>query len=196
MKNKRIFRVELFRKEYNNLIKNIVNQGNNYNNSGIGYARGIEVFYKDKRTIRNADFWISYSFLDTERKYQDYPISTTPSFAAKHTLSIVYKHWVGVINSMLGFSYSYSSGRPFYNPNKPDNEFLTDFTPDYHNVDINISKMLKVFGKKSVIYASVHNVLGQEQIFGYHYLPDDIGRIPIKPSSVYSFFIGCFISTY
>ena len=196
MRNKKTFRIELFNKEYDNLIKNIANQNNSFSNSGTGYARGIELFYRDKRSIPNADYWISYSFLDTERDYRDFPITATPSFAAKHNVSFVYKHWVSRINSMLGFSYSYSSGRPYFNPDRPENEFHKDKTANYHNIDINISKMTKILGKKAVVYASLRNVLGQEHIFGYHYLPDGSGRIPIRPSSVRSFFIGCFISTY
>ena len=196
MRNKRTFRIELFNKEYDNLIKNIANRDNSFNNLGTGYARGIELFYRDKKSIPNADYWISYSLLDTERDYHDFPIAATPAFAAKHKVSFIYKHWVSRINSMPGFSYLYSSGRPYFNPSRPENEFHNDYTEDYHNIDINISKMTKIFGKKTVVYASIRNVLGQEHIFGYRYLPDGSGRIPIKPSSVRSFFIGCFISTY
>ncbi len=196
MKNKTTFRVELFKKEYQHLIKNILSQNNSFDNSGSGYANGIEFFYRNKGLIRNVDFWLSYSYLDTERNYRNYPITATPSFAAKHTFSFVYKHWVSKINSMLGLSYAYSSGRPYCNPTKPDDEFHSDRTSEYHNLDLSISKMTKILGKNAVIFASLKNVLGQNQIFGYHYLPNDLGRIPIRPSSIRSFFIGCFISTY
>lgn len=196
MKNNRTFRIEFYNKKYDNLMKNIANQDNIFNNSGIGYARGIDLFWRDKKNIPNADYWISYSFLDTERDYRDFPISATPHFAAKHKLSLVYKHWIGKINSILGFSYTYSSGRPYFNPNRPDNEFHKDKTADYHNLDINISKMTTIFNKRAVIYTSLRNVLGQKHIFGYHYLPDGSGKIPVRPTSVRSFFIGCFISTY
>ncbi len=196
MKNKSTFRVELFKKGYQHLIKNILNEPNSFDNSGSGYANGIEFFYRNKGLIPNADLWLSYSYLDTKRDYRNYPISATPSFAAKHTFSFVYKHWINKLNSMLGLSYAYSSGRPYYNPVKPDSEFHTDRTAAYHNLDINISKMAKLLGKNAVIFASLKNVLGQDQIFGYHYLPNDLGRIPIRPSSIRSFFIGCFISTY
>ncbi len=196
MKNKKTFRFEVFYKKYGQLIKNLDGQDKGFNNTGNGYARGIELFYRDKNTIRNADFWISYSFLDTERDYRDFPLAATPTFAAKHKVAFIYKHWVKEINSMLGLSYTYTTGRPYYNPEKPSNEFNSDYTADYKNLDLNISKITKMFGRKTVIYASVQNVLGQEHIFGYHYLPNNAGRIPITPSGVRSFFIGCFISTY
>ena len=45
-----------------------------------------------KRASGNADFWISYSFLDTKRRFLDYPIETQPTFAAdSNVLSVVYK---------------------------------------------------------------------------------------------------------
>ncbi len=196
MKNKRVFRVELYDKEYKNLIKDIPNLQNRYNNAGTGYARGIEIFWRDQKTIPGADYWISYSYLDTKRDYQDFPVEATPGFTAKHNLSFVYKHWVSLINSMLGFNYSYSSGRPYYNPNRPENEFHKDYTKEYHNLDINISKITVLFKRRAVIYSSLRNVFGNEHIFGYHYLPDGNSRIPVTPVSKRSFFIGLFISTY
>lgn len=196
MNNKRIFRIELYDKEYNDLIKDIPDVQNTYNNSGTGYARGIDIFWRDEKTIPLADYWISYSYLDTKRDYRDFPKEAVPDFAAKHNLSFVYKHWVGLINSMVGFNYSYSSGRPYYDPNRPENKFHTDYTKEYHNLDINISKITKLFNRRTVIYSSLRNVLGNEHIFGYHYLPDGNSRIPISPVSKRSFFIGLFISTY
>ncbi|MCK4664932.1 MAG: TonB-dependent receptor [Bacteroidales bacterium] len=196
MKNKRTFRIELFDKEYDNLIKNITNQDDKFNNSGTGYAKGIELFWRDKKSIKNADYWISYSFLDTKRKYRDYPIAASPSFTSKHTLSVVYKHWVSLINSMLSLSCSYSSGRPYYNPTRSQDEFLKDQTNDYFDLSLNISKMTTLLGRRTVIFTSFRNILGQKHIFGYKYLPNGTGRIPIYPSSIRSLFIGVFISTY
>lgn len=196
MKDKRIFRIELYDKEYRGLIKNIPGQDKAYNNLGSGNARGVDIFWRDEKTIPNADYWISYSFLDTKREYHDFPIAAAPDFTSKHNLSVVYKHWLKRINSMVGFTYSYSSGRPYFNPQRPDNEFNKDRTNTYNNLSVNISKMTKVLGRSSVVYASLENILGEDHIFGYHYLPDNSGRIPIRPSSVRSFFIGFFISTY
>jgi len=196
MNNNRTFRIECFNKKYDQLIKNITELTNSFNNSGDGYARGVEVFWRDEKTIKNADYWISYSFLDTKRNYRDYPIQACPTFAAKHTLSIIYKQWISRISSMIGLSYSYSSGRPYYDPSKPDEKFHSDYTQSYKNLDINLSKMTTLWKRKAVIFFSFRNVLGQKHIFGYRYLPDGSGRIPIFPSSIRSFFLGCFISTY
>jgi hypothetical protein len=196
MKNRRIFRIELYDKEYRKLVKYGPEGEHVYNNSGFGFARGIDIFWRDQKSIPNADYWISYSFLYTKRLYRDYPVEAVPDFASKHNLSFVYKHWFGIVNSYIGLTYSFASGRPYYNPNRPESEFHMDITPVYSNLSINISKMLSIFGRSSVIYISLDNVTGTSQIFGYHYLPDNRGKIPIQPSSVRSFFIGFFISTY
>jgi hypothetical protein len=66
LKDKKTFRIEGFYKAYKSLIK--------YNddlltNNGNGYAKGIELFWRDNETLKGVDYWISYSFLDTKRNY-------------------------------------------------------------------------------------------------------------------------------
>jgi hypothetical protein len=67
--NDRIFRVEGFYKKYEDLVKTYPD----YNNSGTGFAKGVELFLRDKKTFKNLDYWISYSYLDTKRDYLNYP---------------------------------------------------------------------------------------------------------------------------
>ena len=47
------------------------------------------MFLRDKKTFKNIDYWISYSYLDTKRDFQNYPAELEPNFAAKHTASSV-----------------------------------------------------------------------------------------------------------
>ena len=35
-------------------------------NSGFGDAKGIEFFWRDKKTIKNLDYWISYCYINTK----------------------------------------------------------------------------------------------------------------------------------
>ncbi|MFN0276557.1 MAG: TonB-dependent receptor, partial [Chitinophagales bacterium] len=63
----RTFRVELYYKQYENLLSETelpVNGEIGLENGGSGYARGIDIFFRDKKTFENVDYWISYSFLD------------------------------------------------------------------------------------------------------------------------------------
>ena len=81
----RIFRVEAFYKKYADLVKTYPS----YSNDGTGYAKGFELFFRDKKTFKNLDYWISYSYLNTKRDYLNYPGKLQPYFAAPHTASIV-----------------------------------------------------------------------------------------------------------
>jgi hypothetical protein len=164
--DRKTFRIEAYHKKYSQLVK--FENGNPLitNNEGSGYANGIELFWRDSETIKNADYWVSYSFLDTKRDYLNYPIAAAPSFASAHNLSIVYKHFIPKLKSQLGFTYSYSSGRRYYNPNKPASEFNSDSTPSYHDISVNVSYLPK---SNLIIYASCTNLLGRDNIFGYQY---------------------------
>ena len=85
------------------------------NNNGFGDAKGIEFFWRDKKTIKNLDYWISYSYLDTKRDFLNFPYAITPNFAAKHTASLVMKKFVQTWKMQFNAAYNYASGRPYYN---------------------------------------------------------------------------------
>ncbi|HMG15397.1 MAG TPA: TonB-dependent receptor, partial [Saprospiraceae bacterium] len=125
-KDNRTFRIEAYYKDYDQLLKQQSLEPDLFDNSGYGYAKGIDVFYRDTKTFKNTDFWISYSLLDTKRDYLNYPKEVQPSFAASNVLNIVYKYWINAVNTSLGATYTYASGRPYFNPNNPD--FLADRT--------------------------------------------------------------------
>ncbi len=166
MTHRRTFRVEAYYKRYDQLTK--FENGNPYrlNNQGNGYAKGVELFWRDNATIKNVDYWVSYSFLDTRRDYLNFPSSAIPSFASAHNLSFVYKHFITSWKSQLGFTYSYSSARTYYNPNKPADEFNTDKTPSYQDLSANVAYLPR---NNLIIYLSCTNLLGRDNIFGYEY---------------------------
>jgi hypothetical protein len=165
-----------------------------YTNSGDGFAKGFDVFWRDKQTLRYVDYWISYSYLDTKRNYRNFPVSATPAFAAKHTLSIVYKHFIPKLNLQTGFTYAVNSGRPYYNPNRPSAEYLTDYTKPYQNLSINGSYLTSVFKSFAVVVFSVTNVLGFNNVFSYRYSSDGTRREEVGPTSTRFVFIGMFIN--
>jgi hypothetical protein len=167
----RTFRIEAYYKRYNALIK-FEGEGVNIRNSGYGFARGVEVFWRDDQSIRNADYWISYSLLHTRRNYLDFPVESRPSFASTHNLSVVYKHFVEALKSQFGLTYAYASGRVFNNPNEA--EFNNRVTPAYHDVSFNWSYLPH---PSLIIYFSCTNLLRRDNIFGYVFgdSPDQYG---------------------
>ncbi len=195
--DQRTFRAEAYYKDYDQLVQYNQVDITGYDklsNSGYGYAAGLDVFWRDNKTIRNVDYWLSYSFLDTERLYRDFPNSSVPHFASRHNFSFVYKHFIQQIQTQIGLTYAYGSGRPYNDPNM--DVFNAKVTPDYHDLSMNFSYLLKT---NFIIHFSVTNVLGRDNIFGYQYslVPDQNGAyagIPIGQPAKRFIFLGVFIT--
>jgi hypothetical protein len=186
--DKRTFRAEAYYKTYHDL-PTFFPEGSS---RGTGYASGLDLFWRDKKTIPYADYWISYSFLDTKREYLDYPEEAVPPFAATHTLSVVYKQTIPKINLNLGCTYVFSSGRTYYNPNNP--VFLGDETPDYHNVSLNASYITTIFRQFTVIAISATNIFGFDHVHSYRYSTDGTNSLAIGDPAKRAYFIGMFMS--
>jgi hypothetical protein len=196
----RTFRIEGYYKQYNNLVRYNPAQPylpGSYNNSGNGYARGIDIFWRDRKSIKNGDYWISYSLLDTRRNYKDYPQEAIPAFASKHNLAIVYKHFIPKLQTQAGATYSFASGRPYHNPNHEG--FNQSRTPNYHDLSLNLSYLTNLWGNFTVIYVSATNLLGSNHVFGYRYAnsPDETGNyssLEVGPPAKRFLFAGAFIN--
>jgi hypothetical protein len=202
--NDRIFRTEAYYKKYEDLIKQIPvsTSYTTYNNSGDGYAKGLDVFFRDKKTFKNLDYWVSYSYIDTKRDYNNFPDLLQPNFAANHNLSIVTKRFFTEIKSGFNLTYSWASGRPYYNILTDVNNkyFIADQgkAKTYNNLSFSAEWVPSV-GKENaksfiVLFASVNNILGANNVFGYNYSFDGNYRQPVTPTSKRFYFIGCFIS--
>ncbi|MBO6661255.1 MAG: TonB-dependent receptor [Roseivirga sp.] len=167
IKNDRIFRVETYYKDYEDLVKFEVERDfdpNNYNNNGFGSAKGLDVFWRDNKSIKNTDYWVSYSYVDSEREYQNFDQLMTPSFLSAHNFSVVVKHMIDPIRTQVGASYNFASARHFHNPNEAG--FQNSSTPAYHDVSLNAAVLLK---QNIILYMSSSNIFGRENIFGYEY---------------------------
>ena len=182
------FRIELYQKDYDQLVRQA---GLDYNNNGFGHAKGIDFFWRDKALLPGLDYWLSYSLLDAERLYRDFPTAATPTFTTRHTLNLVANYRTNA-RTRVGLSYTYASGRPYHNPNNP--EFLSDRTNDYHNLNLNASYLTSISGNFTVLYISFRNPLQFEQVFGYTYSDDGENRVARRPASDWSIFAGVSIS--
>jgi outer membrane cobalamin receptor len=194
-KDNQTFRAEAYYKEYSNLVK-YDTQESAYNsvfsNKGSAYAKGLDLFWRDGKSIKNLEYWVSYSYIDTERDYKNYPTTATPSFVADHSLSIVTKYLITDWRSQVGFTNSFSSGRPYNNPN--ERQFMNGKTKAYNSLSFNWAYLIS---QQKILYFSVSNVLGTQNIFGYDYAnsPDSSGfynRKEITPTADRFFFVGFF----
>jgi vitamin B12 transporter len=203
MSKDRIFRVEAYYKKYEDLIKTIpINYFySTYNNSGSGYAKGIELFWRDKKSIKDFDYWISYSYLDTKRNYLNYTSQLTPNFAATHTASIVMKRFFTKIKSGVNLTYSYATGRPYYNfmlNGTKYNLAESGKTKDYNSLNFSAEYVPTIGNPKAktfvVLFASVSNVLGYNSVYGYNFSYSGQYKQAITPPANRFYFIGCFLS--
>jgi len=195
VKDNKILRAEVYRKTYDNLLKyntEMPEFDSEYSNSGSGYAQGLDLFWRDNASIKNTDYWLSYSYLDTQRNYQNFPEQATPNFVNKHNFSAVAKYWIEDWKSQVGFSYTFASGRPYTNPNT--NTFLGEKTKAYNSISLNWAYLIS---QQKILYCSVNNVLGFKNINGYQYAntPDvngNFSRQALQPAADQFFFVGFF----
>ncbi|MEO6490023.1 MAG: TonB-dependent receptor [Ferruginibacter sp.] len=204
--NKRIFRTELFYKKYDDLYKTAAGPTGREvaaNNNGYGYARGLEIFWRDKKSIENLDYWISYSYLDTKRDFLNYPGSIQPSFAAKHTASLVLKKFVLPWKTGFNASYTFASGRPYYNLKYDGGTGKYNIADQGRTINYNslgfslnyLPNLGKTSKKAFIVWVlSVTNVLGQKQVFGYNYSSLNDRKVAVTPSYNRFVYIGCFLS--
>lgn len=191
----RTLRAEAYYKDYNKLVKYNTEEPvffSDFTNTGSGYATGIDLFWRDNATINNLEYWLSYSFLNTKRDYQNFTELATPNFAPKHSFSAVTKYWVTDLRSQMGLSYTFGSGRPYDNPNNP--QFLNEKTKAYNNISFNWAYLID---QQKILYFSVSNVFGFNNISNYEYAntpnPDgSFNRLAIRPPADSFFFVGFF----
>ncbi len=200
------FRTEVFYKKYDKLYKTAPNNNGREvaaNNFGYGYAKGIEVFWRDKKTFKNVDYWLSYSYLDTKRDFLNYPVSIEPSFAANHTASFVFKRFVLPWKTGFNVSYNFATGRPYYNiayDNASGKYLINDQgkTINYNSMSFSINYLPNLGKKEAKTFAvwvlGINNILNQNQIFTYNYNNAGTRKEAVTPPSRRFVFIGCFLS--
>lgn len=212
----RSLRFEAFYKKYDELIKTTALSNINpfitnnqyqvaYDNGGSGFAKGIELFWRDKKTFKDIDYWLTYSYLDSKRDFLNYPFSLAPNFASKHTFNAVAKKFVMDWKTGFNLSYTYSKGRPYYNiMTKEVNGELINYLDDsgklkdYSGLNFSINYVPSV-GKKyaksfTVFVLSINNILGNKNIYGYNYSADGNSRTAVRPPVNTFVFVGVFVS--
>jgi len=163
-------RIEAYNKTYDNLVKfqdEYSIAPGNYTNTGYGYSRGIDVFWRNQQEFGKSDYWVSYSWNDSKRNYRGFSQPATPHYVSEHNLSVVYKKFFPKISSFISATYSFASGRPYFNPNNP--EFMKDKTKTYNDLSMGFTHMMYLFQTQTVVHLIVNNIPGFNNVFGYTY---------------------------
>ncbi|WP_027392164.1 TonB-dependent receptor [Aquimarina latercula] len=191
----RTLRAEGYYKSYNSLVKfdtDLPEFDSFYNNNGDGYAAGLDLYWRDNKSIKNFEYWASYSYLDTKRNYRNYPERATPNFAAKHNLSVVGKYWAKDWKSLISATYNFASGRPYTDPNTIN--FLGEKTRTFNSLNMSWAYLIS---QQKILFVSVSNVLGFDNVFNYQYantpnINGDFARRAIRPTADRFFIVGFF----
>lgn len=184
-------KTEFYYKKYSNLW---LWKDNQYTSGGYGDSKGFDVYFADDRSIKNLKYSASYSYNDSKRLYSNFTELAVPSFASKHNIRLNAQYFISPIKTYLGITHTFTSGRPYNNPALPG--FNQSKTPVYNSLDANASILLS---KKVILYTSLSNVLGRDNIFTYRYAQQAssngfFNNEPITASRKRFFYVGIFIS--
>jgi hypothetical protein len=96
-------------------------------------------------------------------------------------------------------SYSYASGRPYYNPNRPASEFMKDRTIDFNTLGFQFNYLTQIKKSYAVLIFNMSNVLGQRQVYNYHFASNkgvdgNYRSEAITPMAKRFFFVGVYLS--
>lgn len=195
-KEGRTLRAEAFYKGYHQLVtfNGHPQAPQNIKQDGEGYAQGMDIFYRDQKTIKNTDFWITYSFVDSKRKFAQFISAVQPGFAPRHNGSIVVKHFIPALQSQLGTSFSINDGYTYTDPNMPGE--MNQRTKAFHDLSISWSYLPK---PNLIIHLACSNVLGRDNIFGQQFstAPNERGNfdsLPIRQGAPRFLFLGIFLT--
>ncbi|HEX8329672.1 MAG TPA: TonB-dependent receptor [Hymenobacter sp.] len=193
----RTLRVEGYYKDYRNLLRFDAAQPyrpGSYQSTGSGYARGLDAFFRDRKTVPKLDYWVSYGLLDTKRQQRTDPTLAMPTFASRHNVSVVGKYWFSKLHTLVGATFNYSSPRLSYDPS-----FQAIRTPNYQEFSMNLSYVTTIRKNYTIVHVSCSNLLGRNNVFGYRYgaAPSDQGtyeRVSVMPSAPRMLFVVLMIS--
>lgn len=185
----RTFRLEIYNKGYQSL--GVLN-GQDAQAEGNGFARGVDLFFRDRKSIKNLDYWVTYSYVRSRRQFDTFQGQVQPSFAPEHNFSVVTKYWIEDLKSQAGISLAANSGYTYDDPNLPGE--MESKSPYYASLSVNWSYLVR---QNLIIHVACNNVLGRNNIFGYNYASqsDSNGQfaaMPIGQPADRFVFIGVF----
>jgi len=183
------FRIEVYRKNYEDLP--LDNVALNYDNSGYGYADGIDCIFKGEFPF-GINGWISYGYINTKRYWMDYDYLTSSAFDITHNIALVAKYSVSE-KLQVGLTAKYATGQPYtpvvssvYRSDLHIYEPVYAATnssryPDYKRVDLRWTYFGQLFQQYSlIVYLEGLNILNFRNLFGYSYSPDYTERKEIE----------------
>ena len=113
------------------------------------------------------------------------------------------KKFVTNIKTQFNASYTYATGRPYYNINYDSTAtafkiFDQGRTKDYNNLSLSVNYLPSIGKAKAksftVFVLSLTNVLGANNVYTYNYSANGQNKVAVTPPSKRFLYLGCFIS--
>lgn len=182
----RFYKAELYYKDYNRLVLEETDTETGsalLTSGGYGYSRGIDLFFRDRVSIKNLEYQLSYTYNISKRKYQRCSELTTPQYATRHNAALVVKYSLPRLHSIISLTNRFSTGRPYHNPSLPG--LMNDEVKPYNSLDVGLTFLAS---KKVIIHASASNILGRKNEFG------KVDNKAVMASSDHFFYVGVYVT--
>lgn len=196
-----IVRLEGYYKDYRNLVAlDTTGSVYKYTNSGDGFAKGIDFFFKT-RFKQKFTGWISYSYTDSKRRQYTDIIETSANYDITHNLVIVGSY--NITNDLTGgVTFRIATGKPYtpvigstYDP--VQNAYIPTYSdnksgrfPTYKRVDMNLQYLFSILGKFAVGFIALNNVFDEKNLFTYTYNFDYSEQIPVVSTNERTIWFG------
>lgn len=182
----RFYKAELYYKDYDHLALEEADAeaGNIFLTSdGYGYSKGVDLFFRDRVSIKNLEYQLSYTYNIAKRKYREYSELTTPQYATRHNAALVVKYSLPRLRSIISLTNRFSTGRPYHNPLLPG--LMNDEVKPYNSLDVGVTFLPS---KKVIIHASASNILCRKNEFG------KVDGKAVLASSDHFFYVGVYVT--
>ena len=182
----RFYKAELYYKNYDRLVLEETDTETGsvlLTSGGYGYSRGMDLFFRDRVSIKNLEYQLSYTYNISKRKYQRCSELTTPQYATRHNAALVVKYSLPRLHSIISLTNRFSTGRPYHNPLLPG--LMNDEVMPYNSLDVGVTFLAS---KKVIIHASASNILGRKNEFG------KVDNKAILASSDHFFYVGVYVT--
>ena len=182
----RFYKAELYYKNYDRLVLEETDTETGsvlLTSGGYGYSRGIDLFFRDRVSIKNLEYQLSYTYNISKRKYQRCSELTTPQYATRHNAALVVKYSLPRLHSIISLTNRFSTGRPYHNPLLL--RLMNDEVKPYNSLDVGVTFLAS---KKVIIHASASNILGRKNEFG------KVDNKAILASSDHFFYVGVYVT--
>ncbi len=174
-------RIEAYEKVYADLPDS--NAVANFDDSGYGYARGVDIIAKGDLPF-GLSGWVSYGYIDTKRKWYE-SVGFAPSpYDITHNFTLIAKYSISDA-WQVGVDFKYATGMPYtpvlrsvfvpalgvYEP--VNGASYSARYPDYRRLDVRLTHIARLFDRYfTVFYVEGLNILNVHNIFSYTYSAD------------------------